>query len=121
MCDEPKSGNEERAYLYLCDGMKCKNGEHCYINGGRCCHTPDEEHSIIKQINKNEETGLSINTIFKPFFNTGLYFEVLDDANLLSNLNKILQQMEEYKNLTKNEVRAILGCEPIDTPARFVE
>lgn len=34
--------------LYICDGLSCNNGESCYVIGGPCIHTTDENHSIKK-------------------------------------------------------------------------
>ena len=69
--------------------MKCSDEEYCYVNRGHCHHTPDEGHSIVKKI--DEKIGLTINTVFRPFWNTDLYFEAIEDENLLTNFNKILQ------------------------------
>ncbi len=39
--------------LYLCNGHACDNNEeyakYCYMNGGECIHTQNENYSITKK------------------------------------------------------------------------
>jgi len=36
--------------VYICDGLACDNGKNCYIRGGECTHTSNEDHSIKKRL-----------------------------------------------------------------------
>lgn len=36
--------------VYICDGLACNNGKNCYIRGGECTHTSNQDHSIKKRL-----------------------------------------------------------------------
>lgn len=40
---------ESRKRVYICDGLAC-SGLNCYIRGGECTHTSNEDHSIKKRM-----------------------------------------------------------------------
>ena len=74
---------ESRKYLYFCDGKACSQPDICYMTGGECHHTTDEQHAITK-CNK------SIPTYFKIFNpadkDNDIFIEKIDEIKFLQHI-----------------------------------
>lgn len=42
--------SKTRKRFYICDGFACRHDRNCYVRGGECTHTRNEEHSIKKKL-----------------------------------------------------------------------